>query len=706
MELEETPFSLRSLVKETSEIMRAQATRKGLALNVRVADDVPEVIRSDALKLKQILVNLISNSVKFTRVGSVALTVTVASDADATEVEMRQRMSEEAAAKIIEGSGANVVPAGDKYAGKPMKQSSKELRRMLKSGEGNRFERAKGKEYLRFEVEDTGVGMTRDVLTRIFEPFEQANRSTNRTFGGTGLGLALSKSLVELYGGILRASSNAGRGSVFSFAVGVWTTDRDGGALSDRIDTILGEGIEVVPDPPENEALIYNSYYDMTLGGVPGVGGPGDASNDDDDPTSAARWEGARPPYSYGGRVPERVPGGSSRAPPTRPPSRLRTTKTRSDEARLGEEGGTPRSLVELVARDAAAAAAPSPAAILSHPAPRRVSSAATLTTTSDGTNGGGNGANVDGRETGGGLKNRDDLRGAGPISVLIAEDNALNRKILSSQLKCLGDFNVRHVVNGAEAVDVISSSEHDEYAFVIMDYQMPVMDGIEATRRIRQLEQDTGKPPVAIVGYTASVEQSVLRRAEEVGMDMVLSKPCSIPKLRALIKMILMAHDLAAHNPSGETLGSDGLWNARTTEGGSGDGGWGVSGGAVAGGSVGVGADPTSAPIPISRPSSRFGTPRRSGNAATFREDAIERTPGGGGGGERPPSRPPSRLGVPKAGGGNGGIGGNGGNGGNATPSKRKPEAAAGWDGGTVSGLPNKKSSPRATRGRGRGKK
>ncbi|EEH51441.1 uncharacterized protein MICPUCDRAFT_10373, partial [Micromonas pusilla CCMP1545] len=308
MELEETPFSLRSLVKETSEIMRAQATRKGLALNVRVADDVPEVIRSDALKLKQILVNLISNSVKFTRVGSVALTVTVASDADATE------------------------------------------------------------EYLRFEVEDTGVGMTRDVLTRIFEPFEQANRSTNRTFGGTGLGLALSKSLVELYGGILCASSNAGRGSVFSFAVG-----------------------------------------------------------------------------------------------------------------------------------------------------------------------------------TGGGLKNRDDLRGAGPISVLIAEDNALNRKILSSQLKCLGDFNVRHVVNGAEAVDVISSSEHDAYAFVIMDYQMPVMDGIEATRRIRQLEQDTGKPPVAIVGYTASVEQSVLRRAEEVGMDMVLSKPCSIPKLRALIKMILMAHDLAA---------------------------------------------------------------------------------------------------------------------------------------------------------------
>ena len=136
--------------------MRAQATRKGLALNVRVADDVPEVILSDALKLKQILVNLISNSVKFTRVGSVALTVTVASDADATEVEMRQRMSEEAAAKIIEGSGANVVPAGDKYAGKPMKQSSKELRRLLKSGEGNRFERAKGKEYLRFEVEDTG----------------------------------------------------------------------------------------------------------------------------------------------------------------------------------------------------------------------------------------------------------------------------------------------------------------------------------------------------------------------------------------------------------------------------------------------------------------------------------------------------------------------------------------------------------------------
>jgi DNA-binding response OmpR family regulator len=77
-------------------------------------------------------------------------------------------------------------------------------------------------------------------------------------------------------------------------------------------------------------------------------------------------------------------------------------------------------------------------------------------------------------------------------------------------------------------------------------------MDGIEATKRIRQLEQESGRPPIAIVGYTASVEQSALRRAEEAGMDMILSKPCSIPKLRALIETILLAQDMANADPTG----------------------------------------------------------------------------------------------------------------------------------------------------------
>ena len=313
MELEETPFSLRSLVKETSEIMRAQATRKGLALNVRVADDVPEVIRSDALKLKQILVNLISNSVKFTRVGSVALTVTVASDADATEVEMRQRMSEEAGGKDNRRLGrANVVPAGDKYAGKPMKQSSKELRRLLKSGEGNRFERAKGKEYLRFEVEDTGRRHdARRVdsnlrAVRASEPVDEPHVRRHRLRPGA---VQVARGAVRR--DLVRVVERGARERLFVRRRGSGRRIATAALCPTEIDTILGEGIEVVPDPPENEALIYNSYYDMTLGGGPGRGG--------DPGTRRTTTTTPRPPR--GGKAPDhptRTEAGAPRARPRR----------------------------------------------------------------------------------------------------------------------------------------------------------------------------------------------------------------------------------------------------------------------------------------------------------------------------------------------------------------------------------------------------
>lgn len=81
-----------------------------------------------------------------------------------------------------------------------------------------------------------------------------------------------------------------------------------------------------------------------------------------------------------------------------------------------------------------------------------------------------------------------------------------MNRKILSSQLRRLGNFDVRCVSNGADAVEIMKNAKHGDYAFIIMDYQMPIMDGIQATKNIRQLEQESGRPPIAIVGYTAGL--------------------------------------------------------------------------------------------------------------------------------------------------------------------------------------------------------
>ena len=155
--LEPRDFDLRQLVEDILALMRFRATEKGLALETRIAGDVPEFVRGDAGKLSQILLNLIGNGLKFTEQGLVALTIE----------------------KGREAAGGEVT--------------------------------------LHFEVEDTGPGISRDEQQRVFEPFYQVDSRNSRRQGGTGLGLAISRRLVEAMGGALSVSSDPGRGSRFSF---------------------------------------------------------------------------------------------------------------------------------------------------------------------------------------------------------------------------------------------------------------------------------------------------------------------------------------------------------------------------------------------------------------------------------------------------------------------------------------------------------
>jgi signal transduction histidine kinase/CheY-like chemotaxis protein len=158
LDIESAPFLLRRCVEDAIGLLAREAARKGLAVGCRIAPGVPAAIESDATRLRQILVNLLANAVKFTAAGEIAVTVEAGAWAD-------------------------------------------------------------GVQELRFGVRDTGIGIPADRLNRLFLPFSQADSSTTRLFGGTGLGLAISRRLAEGLGGRLWVDSEPGQGSTFWFTI-------------------------------------------------------------------------------------------------------------------------------------------------------------------------------------------------------------------------------------------------------------------------------------------------------------------------------------------------------------------------------------------------------------------------------------------------------------------------------------------------------
>ncbi len=183
VELEDRTFEVRGVVRGALDIVSAGARQRGLELAVDVDDAVPRFARGDAFRVQQVLVNLLSNTVKFTRHGGVSVRVEASPD----------------------------------------------------DGRDGIF-------FLRFRVEDTGIGIPHDRLDRLFKPFMQADRSTTRRYGGTGLGLAISKRLCELMGGAIRVETMPGVGSAFTFTVRVGSADAS--------ESRLPRGESLIPPPP------------------------------------------------------------------------------------------------------------------------------------------------------------------------------------------------------------------------------------------------------------------------------------------------------------------------------------------------------------------------------------------------------------------------------------------------------------------------
>ncbi|NMO97283.1 response regulator [Paenibacillus lemnae] len=212
MELEEHPFELKSCVQEVAGLFSAEAAKKDLELAYFVEDTIPRMVYGDMGRLRQVLINLVSNAVKFTNDGGVYIVASL------------------------------------------KERSDKELT-------------------LEFAVKDTGIGISEEKLDRLFKPFSQLDSSMTRKYGGTGLGLAICKSLVQLMGGEIRVESNEGKGASFIFTMQVQRQEEEDG-MDGSGDHPEGFDLEnkerypnllVVDDHPINRKLIVSMMYKMGL---------------------------------------------------------------------------------------------------------------------------------------------------------------------------------------------------------------------------------------------------------------------------------------------------------------------------------------------------------------------------------------------------------------------------------------------------------
>jgi len=443
-------FDLQRIVEETVELLSERAHNKGLELATLVKHDVPTALRGDPVRIQQILMNLVGNAIKFTEEGEVTLIVRLVEDAKAAAI-------------------------------------------------------------VRFEVKDTGIGMTEEQRSRLFEAFSQADASTTRRFGGTGLGLAISKQLVGLMGGEIRVESQPGVGSTFFFTLPLEKQPESVRFVLAPSADLEDIKVLIVDDNETNRKIVYEQVISwgmkngMALDGQSALEMLRRASQRGE-PYDLAILDMQKPQM-----------GGIELARKIRADPRVSSTKLvmlssigqrgQSEEARqAGMDAYLTKPVRQSQLYDAIATVL---STTLEEEALEKPKQESPSLVTSYSLN---------------------EARARSRPRILVVEDNAVNQKVAVKMLERLGYW-ADVAADGLGAVEALSRTP---YGAVLMDVQMPEMDGYEATAEIRYREGLDLHTP--IIAMTANAMQGDREKAIEAGMDDYLAKPVNLEQLEKVL--------------------------------------------------------------------------------------------------------------------------------------------------------------------------
>ncbi|HEY3754677.1 MAG TPA: response regulator [Opitutaceae bacterium] len=450
--LETIDFDLTETLELAMDLYAEVASQKKLELVMDIEKSVPRFVRGDPTRLRQVILNLVGNAIKFTAAGEVVVTVETRETPETEDIQ------------------------------------------------------------LRFAIRDTGIGIPTETLSTLFQPFVQADNSTTRKYGGTGLGLAICKRLVGLMGGAIGVDSECGAGSTF------WFTISCGRSISAVPETpalpasFAGRRVLVVDDNAANRMLLdhlltrWEIAHALTDGAIPALselrrgseqGAPYDLVILDyhmPDTDGLGLAAAIRKEFPSGGPILILLTSGGDRLAP----DEMRRHGLSSCELKPVHADKLRLTLGRLL-QSRAASGAPA------HPAPAAPAPAAAC-------------------------------QGV----ILVAEDDIVSQKVTALQLRELG-YEAEIVGSGVDALEAVTRRAYD---LVLMDTQMPKMDGLEASRRIRSLPQGSR---LRIIAMTASVQESDRALCIDAGMDDFLTKPVKIEKLRAVLRHHMGARAAAA---------------------------------------------------------------------------------------------------------------------------------------------------------------
>jgi PAS domain S-box-containing protein len=447
IELEEADFNLRELIESTCEIMAIRSHEKDMDLSCNLSSEIPTMLTGDPKRLRQILVNLLGNAIKFTEKGEIILEVSKTSTLDATP---------------------NISTSS------PVEQ----------------------KICLKFSVKDSGIGIPNDKLADIFDSFSQADTSTTREYGGTGLGLTISKRLVELMGGSLHVESQVGIGSTFTFTTNLKIQERGKEILPDLgPDQIKSLKVLIVDDNSTTRSILRESLsrWDIEVD----IAESGESAlqklkkADDEGKKFTILLLDCRMPGMDGFRVVKEsrdsgyLPGISVM---------MFTADHRKGDIQKAKELGINRFLIKPVKTEDLKDVIESIFQV-TQTAYKKVKSSEKLS----------------------------DLKEDTPLNILLVDDSRDNRFMIEAYLK-----NTPHRVDVAENGEIALQKFNSDgnYDLILMDVQMPVMDGYTATSKIREMEKEKGLKKTTIIALTAHAMKEDEQKSYDVGCDAHLTKP------------------------------------------------------------------------------------------------------------------------------------------------------------------------------------